>query len=447
MSIQTPNPPDWKDVILYKTPENHAFYCPTPGKITLLALTPNKIGFNPEEQLFSELVACGFNAAALWYNKVKPSQLGICSEIETALNRCGNSNLALFFYTPTLKENSLLRNLMVSYYSKMSSQHFAGWYLTTPKYSDIYNETQNTPGIIANVYNTIWNVIMSQTTDNVHCKHFIIMNVFANKDSAGADYRDYLMKYQENVKPSMWGTAVYPAVTLAAGKFNDYNLFFSDLEILSLISRYCRRPFWYTIRCQSYKTPNGAFTPYPNVEEMRFAALSALAYGAQGLEYWSYRQRENEPNVTYQEAPIYRDGTKNNTVWNAVRTVNEEIMALNDIFFNAYLVKLRHTSKQYGCTSLLEKGMAFGPLVSIETGDEGVLISHLNTHGEDYLIIVNHVFREGEADNQTIYLAFNNECSLHKIEVSNGCLNMTTLTARHYQINLPRGGYLIYKWS
>lgn len=289
----------------------------------------------------------------------------------------------------------------------------------------------------------------NDTTGNPASTQIIYMSAFARGEDAGSNYRDYLMKYQEMVGPSMWETSVYPAIILSNdSKYNDYNLFFTDLEIFSLMSRYCERPFWYTVRCQGYTTPSNLGTPDPNVEEMRFSAFSALAYGAQGLLYWSYRQRENEPNVTYTAAPVDLNGNRNTEIWDAVCAVNEEVIALNEVFFESFLVQVRHTgTKQYGCTRMLKTDHAFGPLMSIQTGNDGVLLSHINTHGVDYLVIVNHVFMKGEAVFQRIHLAFDNSCILYKIEANYPLIKETKLTARNFEIDLPRGGYLIYRWS
>lgn len=268
-----------------------------------------------------------------------------------------------------------------------------------------------------------------------------------NEETAEGNYRNYLIGIQNGLKPSMWGVSVHPAVILQSGSnYNDYDLFYRDLQILSLISRYCERPFWYTVCCQSYKSTNKGSTPYPTLEEMKFSAFSALAYGAQGLLYWSYRLREDEPTVFYQNAPIDRSGNKETAIWNAVKTVNNEVKALNNVFFESFLIDARHTgSKQYDATSMLTG--AFGPLISLTTEDAGVLVSHINTHGQDYLVIVNHAFRDGEADSQKIILNFADTWTVKQITAVNGAAVENAVSAKALSLDLPRAGYLVFKWN
>lgn len=430
-----------KIVTLYTTPDNHAYFNPTPGEITRLALTPNKIGTIPDNNLCMGMAECGFNAATIWFDNIVPNSEGNYLSVVATIQNCRANGIAPFILASTLL-NEASRNALVSKYARDS--RLAGWYLFTPVFNEIVGENSEDFGGKAEAYNAICETDKNAYPDS---RHIVIMYAHPNEETAGTDYRSYLINFQDKVRPSMWGTTVYPVVADKNGvNVFQYDLFFRDLQIMSLVSRYCERPFWYTVRCQSYTIQSGSYIPYPSVEEMRFSAFSALAYGAQGLLFWSYRQRENEPTVTFQNAPIDRNGNKVENIWNAVQTVNNEIKALNGIFFESFPVDVRHTgSKQYDATSMLTGG--FGPLISISTENAGVLVSHLNTHGKDYLVIVNHTFMTGEADSQKITLTFADMWTVKQIKASNGTPTETAVTSKTVSVNLPRGGYLIYKWS
>lgn len=430
-----------KDITIYTTPDNHAYFCPTPGEITRLALTPNKIGEAPDETTCKGMAECGFNAASVWFADVSANSSGEYPQVETAIRNCREYGIAPFIYAYNLLRSEDTRKRLVNKFAYCDQ--LAGWYLGSPVYAEI---TEN--GKVHKAYNEIWTFDKDSTKGgNPDSKHITVMFEHPNEQTAEGNYRNYLIGIQNGLSPSMWGISVHPAVILQSGtNYNDYDLFYRDLQILSLISRYCERPFWYTVCCQSYKTENKGATPYPTLAEMKFSALSALAYGAQGLLYWSYRLREDEPTVFFQNAPLDRNGNKETAIWDAVKTVNSEVKALNSVFFGSFLVDVRHTgSKQYDATSMLTGG--FGPLISLTTEDAGVLVSHLNTNGQDYLVIVNHTFRDGEPSFQNITLKFAEIWNVKRIMVSNGVAVETDLLNSTVGFLLPRAGYLIYKWS
>lgn len=88
MNVKKDISPKGDDGKFYITPTNKSYFCPTPGSITIMALTPNRIGSVPYQQLFKDLSDCGFNAAAIWYNRVLPAQSRACTQIDTALTNC-----------------------------------------------------------------------------------------------------------------------------------------------------------------------------------------------------------------------------------------------------------------------------------------------------------------------------------------------------------------------
>lgn len=438
--------------ILYTTPNNHSYFCPTPGKITLLAITPNKVGSIPtDESLYRELYECGFNAASISIGSITQSQVNDRSSLAHTMDYAKSNGIALYIYSATLDTKTTLRTNIVEFFS--SNNNLAGWSLQLPLYSNIQipeydDQTQEEDS--ATSYNDIWNTIRGKNRDS---EQMVIMNAHPNAESARADnYRDYIIRFQDNIAPALWGTSVNPAgISTGGASFNNYDLFFRDLEIMALVSKYCERPFWWFVMCQSYMNASGSSTPYPSIEEMRFSAFSALAYGAQGLEFWSYRLRENEvlngvTQVTYLAAPVDRDGNIETDIWNAVKTLNQEITALNEVFFGSYLVGVRHTgTTQYDATSML-KGV-FGPLASLTSESAGVLVSHLNTNGQDYLVIVNHSFMDGDTAYQGIVLEFSEEFSVKKLSVNRGSVVTTAVSSGKHQERLLRGEYLIYSWS
>lgn len=426
--------------INYSTPINYPYFNPNVGEITLLAISPNKIGDFPDEVMYNQLKDCSFNAASIWLDNIDPNNINEINKLDDVIDKCANNNIVPFIKTSTLQQTTNISALL-SYYNHNSK--LGGWSINTPNYDELYNS--------AELYKSIWEIERMSQSGNPNSRHIIIMNSLAQISNPEVTYRDYIITFQNYIEPSFWATSVYPiGINNQGANIDMRNLFYKDLQIFSLVSKYCERPFWYTVRCQSYEENNGASTPYPTEEEIRFSAFSALAYGAQGLQYWSFRQRENETLngvilVKYIDAPIGINGTINKQIYDAIKTVNNEIKVLNDIFYNSYLVEVRHTgSIQYEATSML-KG-SIGPLESFTSQSEGVLISHLNTNGKDYLVIVNHAFNENDSASQSIGFIFSDEYNIYRISINNGYYTEIPITTKSLFMFLKRGQYIIFRW-
>lgn len=450
----------------YPNPENWPFFCPTSGYITLAAVTPTKIvadtatkalddnpafpsyPINPNSALptltlCQELSLCGFNCVMLQLPKAYSTVKQQASYIESAINVCKQCSLVPFIRTSALLTATGVNTELVKELADNNS--LGGWWLPTPTYSEVMNSTSSasSPG---DIYKDIWE--KDKDTSRVR-KHIIIMNALPNTTDS---YQKYLETFQSSIKPSLWGIDAITSFAdekQAQWKHFDLNIFFRDLEILSLVSRYCGRPFWYTVRCMAYtnKKTNKA-TPYPSLVEMRFSAFAALAYGAQGLQYWSYRQLSNNNDFDYTAAPVDANGQKVTAIWNAVQQINWEIRRLNSVFFESEVIQVRHTgSEQYEATALL-KG-SFGPLISVSS--TSILLSHLNTHGQDYLVIVSQILDPGDLviPIQKVKLEFADCYKIYRLTPSEDPVGYkeSLITSTTVEVSIPSGGYLIYKWN
>ena len=255
-------------------------------------------------------------------------------------------------------------------------------------------------------------------------------------------YKDYVEQFQTVIQPSFFPYSWGLIYVLANGTVQKgYDEFFLNLESYSLLSLYAERPFWAFVRSQAYVRSTGGSTPAPTVAQMRFAAFSALAYGAQGIVYDRYRQDADTSSTKFSLAPIDREGNKTVT-WNYVKEVNTDIKALNSIFFETEAVMVRHTGKtQYAGTYMLQG--AIGPISQLVSQDSGVLVSHLNTKGTNYIVIVNHDIDKS----QLVILDFSDFWKIYRISVVQGKMVKSLLTTTHTYYNVPAGGYLIFTWE
>ena len=72
--------------------------------------------------------------------------------------------------------------------------------------------------------------------------------------------------------------------------------------------------------------------------------FSDLAYGAQGLQYFTYWTPVNSEGFDYEFGPIGLDGRRT-VAYDLVRQVNGEIKALSGVFAGAKVKWVRHTGK------------------------------------------------------------------------------------------------------
>lgn len=404
----------------YFAPVNKPYKSPTSGEITIVAITPNKGEEAPSLELCSEIASCGFNSALMTIT---------LPQISTALTNCGNVGIRPFLSHSHLSKNEQICKEFVNQFK--GNPNLGGWDLIG---QPSYNELSNPDGI-RKYYNLICQ------NDPNHCVFINIPGEAENSLMNDHSYKEYLELFQDVLNPSFFPYVMYPITGPDTQPNVRYDTFFNDLEIFSLIAKYSERPFWAYVRSQAFKNVNGTEGPAPTEGQLKFAVFSALAYGAQGLVYWTYRQRSDKSTEKYTIAPIDRNGNKTR-IWNYVQSVNKQVKALNDIFCGAYFIQCRHTGDaQYrGKYSFALEG-EFGPCNYVKSYGKGVLVSMLNNNGINYLIIVNH----DTSSNQTVDLEFNKYWRVKQVTVDNFIQNSTSVSSSVTKTLLP-GGYLIFTW-
>ena len=155
-------------------------------------------------------------------------------------------------------------------------------------------------------------------------KHHLWINIYpnsANRKYIGTDsYDRYLSSFFKIVNPPVVSFDHYGI--LKKGLRPEY---YKNLED---VSRYCKlysKPFWAYVLAsefEDYATPTKG--------TISFQAYSNIAYGAQGIEYFSYRRiigwglnmKSALVDMNYHKMPIYE----------AVKELNTEIQFFSDIF-------------------------------------------------------------------------------------------------------------------
>jgi hypothetical protein len=177
-----------------------------------------------------------------------------------------------------------------------------------------------------------------QSVDN---KHFCYVNMFPNfADSAQLgtnSYPKYVQEYIRQIPVQFVSFDYYPVLKDRLSK-----TWYQNLEQISEESRKADKPFWAFALTTNYDEDH--LTPQ-TLAAMRLQVYSDLAYGAQGIQYFTYWSATsvNAPSGEDQRgAPISVAG-KRSAVYDRVKQMSEEIKNLSGVFLGSKVVSVRHT--------------------------------------------------------------------------------------------------------
>jgi len=261
-------------------------------------------------------------------------------------------------------------------------------------------------------------------------KHFCYLNLFpnyANEQQLGTKtYQEHVDLFIEEVPVQILSFDHYPVV----GDYLRYN-WYENLEIISEAARKAGKPFW----AFSLSVAHGPY-PVPTIEQIRLQVYSNLAYGAQGIEYFTYWTPPMDITWMFNRGPITQEG-KRTQVYDRIKVVNNEIRNLSGVFLNSRVVSVTHTGNPipYG-TKPLEK--LPDPIKVLETEGTGAVVSVLENGPNSFLVVVNRDF------NKPMNLKI--ECDP---KVKNVLKDGTIVPASVYNhtIEIDPGDIAIYMWE
>lgn len=410
---------------------------PVPGKITIVASTLVPPGWDYTSADFERAKDCGFNTTFIEAGVNKMAQ--IVKEAANSGMHIILSNGVTSNGDPNSKDYQVrLDNLIkeCSGYKSVAGYYFSdepSWE-SLPALKKRYDFFQQ----ILNKYNS---------------RQFIFLNLVGvekNKNyNPGMDYSTYVDHIAEMFRPPFLSFDVYPIVRFPRAlrytvKYEDY---YRDFAALAAMREKYGIPFWSYCMTMEHSNTQGYYQPRPTEGYLRFEAFTALAYGAQGILYWTYTQRPSNDLETYLSAPIDLNGNKTKT-WDRVRNVNMDIHAFNDVFFNAVPLKCVHTGKiaakvkPAGYTSA-EASKEKLPNVKITSQKDGVLISHLKNGEKRYIVMVN----QSPFKSQKIKFYLERDFKYQEYTASNGNLKITDLPSGKQSRKLQAGDILVLEYS
>jgi len=219
-----------------------------------------------------------------------------------------------------------------------------------------------------------------QAVDN---QRFCYLNLFPNYAPTSAlgteTYREHVSLFIKEVPLQVLSFDHYPVVGPTSADVRD--IWYENLEIFADEAAKVSKPFW----AFALTVAHGPY-PIPTIPALRMQIYSDLAYGAQGIQYFTY-QTPPDPQWDFNNAPITKE-MKRNQVYDMVKLMNQEIKALSPVFLGAKVVSLAHTGKNIP-TGTKQLSALPAPIKSVETEGLGAVVSHLKNGNDEYLVVVN----------------------------------------------------------
>jgi len=214
-------------------------------------------------------------------------------------------------------------------------------------------------------------------------RHPCYINLFPNYANAGqlgtASYAEHVDRFVATVPVDFVSFDHYPVIgeTLRPE-------WYENLEVVAAAAEKARKPFW----AFALAVAHGPY-PIATVEQLRLQVFSNLAYGAQGIQYFTYWTiRSTDWN--FHEGPIDVNGRRT-PVYDRVKTVNAEIRNLSPLFSGARVVRVGHTGTLPRGTHRYEPE---SPIAAVKTETGGAVVSTMEKGNRRALVVVNRDFRK-----------------------------------------------------
>ena len=269
---------------------------------------------------------------------------------------------------------------------------------------------------------------------NIDNKHLIYLNLLPNFVSPAElgtkTYEEYVQRSADELGLSQLSYDLYPIVQ-EQGKAVVRPQFYSNLEIMRRVSMHSMQPFWAFV----LSTAHGSY-PIPTATHLRIEAFSALAYGAQCIQHFTYWTPPTD-TWNFHSAPIDEHG-KRTQVYELVKNLNREIQSLAWVFLGAKAVTVGHTGNKHieGTTKWENPSL---PVRLRSSGEQGVLVSYLMNRKNHFMMFVNHDIHHS----QTIEIEISEKV---KPVGGDGKLQRSCRQGRLSVILAP-GDYLLYHWK
>ena len=229
-------------------------------------------------------------------------------------------------------------------------------------------------------------------------------------------YGKYLRAIKDKFNPSLLTVDIYPVIKYCSRPGNSIDFqnfkiittYYYILETIADFSTQTNIKFWMYILSTQHNlySEDGKVLkweyPFPTIGILRYQAMNALAFGFQGLVFWTYPlhgdKYVNGPGSLKEEEYItapYVDG-KTTDVWYNCHIVNSEIQLYGKLLLDARFLEAGHVygssyaGKQFPLTSLFSSYKGIGCIANASTEGTGFVITRLEKDSQKFVVIASH---------------------------------------------------------
>jgi len=224
-----------------------------------------------------------------------------------------------------------------------------------------------------------------RTVDSLHFCYLNLLPNYATPAQLGApSYQEYVREFLSSVPVPFVSFDHYPVIE-SKGKRSLRKEWFENLEIIAEESRKANKPFWAFALSVAH-----AFYPIPTLPELRLQVYSNLAYGAQGIQYFTYWTPKNKSQYVYHSGPI-DDSKQKTAVYDMLKELNAEIQNLSGVFLSSKVISVEHIGKEIPVGTHRMSKLPEG-IKKIKIRGEGAIVSVLEKGNSRFIIVVNKDF-------------------------------------------------------
>lgn len=223
-----------------------------------------------------------------------------------------------------------------------------------------------------------------QSVDN---ERYCYLNLFPDyaplEVLKATSYWDYVDRFDQEVNLPFLSFDYYPIVVDEKGNTVVRETFFSTLETFLKKSQQVNKPFW----AFALSTAHDPY-PIPNMNHLRFQMFANLAYGAQGLQYFTFWTPKDNSTWNFHHGPI-DEHNQRTEVYDYVQALNKEIQGLSPVFLGAKVLSVQHTGDEIPPNTKALTQLPAKVKRLATKGSNGAIVSHLENGDRAFLVVVN----------------------------------------------------------
>jgi hypothetical protein len=213
-----------------------------------------------------------------------------------------------------------------------------------------------------------------RAVDKEHWTYVNLLPTYATPQQLGtATYQEHVERFFAEFPVQIMTFDHYPGMH----KAYDTN-WYDNLAIISKTCEKAKKPFWgFVLSCSA-----AGFDPTPAT--MRLEAYTNLAFGAQGIQYFTYWYAD-DPGCPLSNHPMTKEG-KRGANYEVVKALNQDLIALSPIFVKSKVTQLGTVNATISGTQPYK---ARAPISEVKADGKGALVAVHANHKREFLIVIN----------------------------------------------------------